>query len=248
VFVQVSSVSEQQVRPCVHAAPVNPVQEGVITASSTDTAPRRGHVGSVPSAEDIAARWEWRGNVRAKLLIVSVAAALMFSLGASGAHAGSTNWLTCKGLSGRMVLTPGLPQLGHVDRVRPAVAIKNAKLTGCSGKAKRGTASATLKFAKATNCTTLIQQISTNVAATAAGTMTIGWTAGHASTIALKVRFGAVSGSPSLATVSGSVTSGQFKGAKPSGNIEWSIGPSECFGGQPLTTFDFSLYTLAVAS
>jgi hypothetical protein len=177
---------------------------------------------------------------------VLVAAALMFPLGASGAHAASAAWLTCKGFEGRMILTPGLPQVGVADRVTPVVAIKNAKLSGCTGKASRGTASATLKFAKASNCSTLLHEIGSNVPASASGTMTIGWTAGQASTIAIKLRFGAVSNSPSLAIVSGSVTAGQFKGAKPSGNVEWSIGPSECFGGQPLAKLDFSLYTLAV--
>jgi len=177
-----------------------------------------------------------------------VLCAVVLVVGASpvGATAGSSGWMHCGGLSGTARLSPGLPQAGRTDLVVPTVSINDAKLSGCSGSVKTGTASGSLKFARPLNCTSLIDKITANVPLNAEGTMRIVWNTHRTSTVALKFGFGAVHDQPALAAVTGTVTAGQFKGQKASGDVLWALGPTECFGGAPLTSVTFHLYTLTV--
>jgi hypothetical protein len=160
-------------------------------------------------------------------------------IGASSPDAKS-GW-ACRSFAGIAGLTPGLPRLGSTKRVTPTISIKNARLNGCRGGVTSGTVSATLKFAKPSNCALLIGQVSSNVAATANGTLTITWNTKTTSTIALSMTFGGVPNEAAVATMTGTVRAGLDRGAKKSWTVLWTIRKAdECFAGAPLTSLTFS--------
>jgi hypothetical protein len=140
-------------------------------------------------------------------------------------------------------VTPGLPKTGSTERVRSTISIKRAKLSGCHGGVTSATASATLRFDHALNCTVLITQITSAVTARARGTLTFTWNNKHTSTVSFAVLFGSIPNEPSVAKLTGTVTAGAFKGMKETGTVYWSLGSNDCFGGAPLTAFAFSEFS-----
>ena len=154
--------------------------------------------------------------------------------------AGAASGTTCQSLGGAAMLSPGLPALGSTALVRPIISLSGAKLGGCRGPVTSARASGKLRFAKSSNCTRLITQITANIKVAATGTVILTWNTHTTSQVALTLAFGSVSNKPTLATLTGTVTSGLFKGMKTTGTIEWSLGTTECFGGAPLASAAFS--------
>lgn len=179
------------------------------------------------------------------MVVVAVVVAAMVvavtPIGASSPDA-TSGW-ACRSFAGIAALTPGLPRLGSTQRVKATISIKQARLNGCRGGVTSGTASATLKFAKPSNCALLISQVSRNVAATANGTSTITWNNKMTSTIALSLSFGGVPNEAAVAVMTATVRSGVYQGAKESWTVLWTMRKAdECFGGAPLTSLTFSQF------
>ena len=153
---------------------------------------------------------------------------------------GAASGTTCQALRGTAVLSPGLPSLGNAAVVRPIISVIGAKINGCRGPVTSASASGKLRFAKPSNCTRLISQITANTKVSATGTVVLTWSTHTTSEVAMTLTFGSVANKPTLATLTGTVTSGLFKGTKTTGTIQWSLGTTECFGGAPLTSAAFS--------
>jgi len=190
-----------------------------------------------------------RGRQRAGVLVVLavVVVAMLGALTPVGASLpGMTRRSACRSFSGIAALSPGLPRLGSTQRVKPTISIKHARLNGCGGGVTSGTAAATLKFAKPSNCALLIGQVSRNVPATATGTMTITWNDKMTSTIALSMSFGSVPDEAAVAIMSGTVRTGVYLGRKESWTVLWTMRKAdECFGGAPLTSMAFTEFATA---
>ena len=181
-------------------------------------------------------------------LRIVLAVALVFPAEAIAAQsAGAASGTTCTTFSGTARVTPGLPMVGSKQLVRPTASIKAAKLGSCHGEVSSGTVSATIRFAKPSNCTLLIRDITANVAWTTRGTATVVWNNHKTSNVAFSLSFGGVNGDPALAAVAGTVRSGMFKGLKVSGTVLWTLGSTECFGGAPLKSLTFSAFAPFVA-
>ena len=182
-----------------------------------------------------------RGDRRVGALF---AVAMFLSIAPVGmSSAGAAAGPLCSSFTGAATLTPGLPILGSTQRVKPTVSITGARLSGCHASATSGTVSAKLKFAQSTNCTLLVSQIGRNVAVNARGTLKVTWNNKMTSTIALTMSFGSIPNKGSLATMSGEVTAGLYKGMKQSWIVLWTMRlPDECFGGAPLTSVTFSQF------
>ena len=174
-----------------------------------------------------------------RVLLVCALMTAVTAMSPAGAATGST----CATFRGNANVSPGLPKVGSTDQVRSAIAIKRAKLTGCRGGVSSATASGTLKFDHATNCTQMIAQITSSVTVRAKGTLTFTWNNKRTSTVAFSLLFGSIKSEPSVAKVTGSVTAGLFKGEKETGSLYWSLSSTACFGGSPLTSFTFSEYS-----
>jgi hypothetical protein len=174
-----------------------------------------------------------------RVLLVGACVSALFAVTPAGAVTGST----CATFRGNATVSPGLPKVGSTDQVRPAISINRAKLTGCHGGVSSATASATLKFDHATNCTQMIAQITSSVTVRAKGKLTFSWNNKRTSTVSFALLFGAIKGEPSVAKVTGTVTAGLFKGAKETGSLYWALSSSACFGGSPLTSFTFSEFS-----
>jgi hypothetical protein len=158
----------------------------------------------------------------------------------NASSAGAASGTTCQALRGTAILSPGLPSLGNTAVVRPIISVIGAKVSGCAGSVTGASASGKLRFAKPSNCTRLITQITANTKVAATGTVVLTWNTHTTSQIAMTLTFGSVANKPTLATLTGTVISGLFKGTKTSGTIQWSLGTNECFGGAPLTSAAFS--------
>jgi len=78
------------------------------------------------------------------------------------------------------------------------------------------------------NCTALIDKAGGNVTTAATGPLRICWNTKRTSTVALRMAFGSVPKQPALASLTGNVTAGLFKGQKVSGTVQWSLGSTEC--------------------
>ncbi len=181
----------------------------------------------------------------AGVMLVVALCVPMAPLGASTAAA--TGGSACRSFVGTATLTPGLPKVGDTRRVKPTISIDGARLRGCPGRATSGTVSATLKFAKPSNCTLLITQVSRNIPAIAKGTLTITWDNKMTSTIALSMSFGSVLDEPAVAIMAGTVEAGLYQGLKESWNVLWTMRQTECFGGAPLTSLAFSKFAAVAA-
>jgi len=170
----------------------------------------------------------------------------MAPLGASSAAAAGGS--ACRSFVGTAALAPGLPRLGDTRRVTPTISIEGARLRGCPGRATSATVSATLKFAKPSNCKLLITQVSRNIPAIAKGTLTIAWDNKMTSTIALSMSFGSVVDEPTVAIMAGTVEAGLYQGLKQSWTVLWTMRRTdECFGGAPLTSLAFSKFDAVAA-
>ena len=177
---------------------------------------------------------------------VLVAVALLVPNTAVGASSPAAVAPSCKAFAGTAVLSPGLPKVGALTRVKPTISINGASLTGCHGQVSSGRVSATVSFGKSTNCTLFITQVTANVAVKAKGTLRIVWNNRKTSTIALSMSFGSVPDKAALATMVGTVNAGLFKGRKESWTVLWSMKEDECFGGAPLTSLAFSQFAAVV--
>jgi hypothetical protein len=184
-----------------------------------------------------------RGRARfATTAGVLVAAALLVPNTAVGAASPAAVAPPCKTFAGTAVLSPGLPKVGAVTRVKPKISINGASLSGCQGQVSSGRVSATVEFGKSTNCMLFITQVTANVVVKAKGTLRIVWNNKKTSTIALSMSFGSVPDKASLATMVGTVNAGLFKGRTESWTVLWSMKEDECFGGAPLTSLAFSQF------
>ena len=184
--------------------------------------------------------------MRSRSRMVAVAVMALLSMAVPAAAANAPRWMGCASFNGQIVMAPGLPAIGHAARVRPTLTLRNGKLTACRGPSSSAHVTASLTLGRATNCTEFIAHNTAGVETTATGTMHVSWTANKTSTLAVTLRFGAVSGYPSLATLSGSVSAGAAKGTSSSAELNWSLPPTECFGGAPLTRFDLNMLTIQV--
>jgi len=157
--------------------------------------------------------------------------------------AGAATGTTCASLHGTASLSPGLPKIGDKTLVRSTVSIKGAKLSGCRGSVTSATVTARLRFAKPSNCTLLINQVTATTTVVAKGTSTFAWDNHRTSTVSLVVSLGAIPNEPSIAKITGTVTAGLFKGMKETGTVLWSLGSTACFGGAPLTSLTFTQFS-----
>jgi hypothetical protein len=174
-----------------------------------------------------------------RVLLVCAFISAVFAVTPAGAATEST----CATFRGNATVSPGLPKVGDTDQVRSAIAIKRAKLTRCHGGVASATASGTLKFDHATNCTQMIAQITSSETVRAKGTLKFSWNNKQTSTVAFSLLFGSIKSEPSVAKITGTVTAGLFKGETETGSLYWSLSSSACFGGSPLTSFTFSEYS-----
>ena len=177
-------------------------------------------------------------------LRVFLAVVSLLPVGAIGASsAGAAGGTTCSSLHGIAALTPGLPKIGDTTLVRSRVSIKGARLSGCRGSVTNATVRATLRFAKPSNCTLLISQVTAATTVVAKGTATFTWNNRRTSTVSLSVSLGAIPDQPSVAKIAGTVTAGLFKGMKESGTVIWSLDSTACFGGAPLKSLTFTQFS-----
>jgi WhiB family redox-sensing transcriptional regulator len=157
---------------------------------------------------------ERRRILRRRLLL---AAATMLPIATFATPAGAATKTTCKTASGSAAFTPALPKVGSTSKVKSTIKIVGAKLSGCKGGGVTGAKlSATVKFAKAANCDSLLAGRPTG----AKGTETITWSNKKTSTVSITLA--SVTGKPTQTKVTGVVTAGQFKGAKQSGTLNYT--------------------------
>jgi hypothetical protein len=144
-------------------------------------------------------------------------AATLLPVGLIAAPAGAAAKTTCKSAGGSATFTPALPKVGSTAKVKPTIKIVGGKLAGCTGGGVTGgTLAATIKFANAANCSSLLNGAPTG----AKGTETITWSNKQTSTVTLTLA--AVKGKPTQTKAAGVVTAGLFKGAKQSGTLNYT--------------------------
>lgn len=146
-----------------------------------------------------------------------LAAATMLPIGLIASPAGAAVKTSCKSASGSATFTPALPKLNSTSKVKPTIKIVGGKLAGCTGGGVTGgTLGATIKFANAANCSSLLAGAPTG----AKGTETITWSNKQTSTVTLTLT--AVKGQPTQTKTTGVVTAGLFKGAKQTGTLNYT--------------------------
>jgi hypothetical protein len=146
-----------------------------------------------------------------------LAAATMLPVGLFAGPAGAAVKTSCKTATGSATFTPALPKIGSTTKVKPTINVAGAKLAGCTGGGVTGgTLAATVKFANAANCSSLLAGSPTGTK----GTETIIWSNKQTSTISLTLT--AVKGKPTQTNAIGVVTAGLFKGAKQAGTLNYT--------------------------
>jgi hypothetical protein len=151
------------------------------------------------------------------------AAALVLPVGLISSPAGAAGATTaCKTASGTATFSPALPKIGSKTKVKPTVTIKGAKVGGCTGTVKSGTFNASLKFANASNCDSLLKGAPTGTK----GTEIITWNTKKTTTVGLTLV--GVKGHVTQTKASGPVTAGVFKGAKQSGTLNYTLPKGAC--------------------
>ena len=145
-----------------------------------------------------------------------LAAATMLPVGVLASPAGAAVKTTCKSASGSATFTPALPKVGSTAKVKPTIKIAGGKLTCTGGGVTGGTLAATIKFANAANCSSLLAGAPTG----AKGTEIITWSNKQTSTVTLTLA--AVTGKPTQTKATGVVTAGLFKGAKQAGTLNYT--------------------------
>jgi len=141
----------------------------------------------------------------------------MLPIGLIASPAGAAVKTTCKTASGSATFTPALPKVGSTAKVKSTIKIAGAKVAGCKGGGVTSAKlAATVKFANASNCDSLLAGKPTG----AKGTETITWSNNKTSTVSIALA--GFAGKPTQTKVTGTVTSGQFKGAKQSGTLAYT--------------------------
>jgi hypothetical protein len=170
---------------------------------------------------------------------VCLAVAMLLPVGliASAPAGAAVKGATCTKLTGTATLKPGLSNT--TAKNKPAITIKNAKLTGCTGGVTSGTLSASLKYTIAQNCIGQIKGTSSGIT----GTAKIVWNDKSTSTLSLKLV--GVTKKPTQTTIPGTVTAGAFKGSKSSGTINYTLGTGQC-ASKPFTSATFKNVTKIV--
>jgi hypothetical protein len=152
---------------------------------------------------------------------VLLAVAMVLPLAVMAAPSGAAGaGMSCTKLTGTVTFKPPLPKLGSTKKVTTTFSVKGGKLTGCTGPGgATGTVTLSAKTKTPGNCSTLANG-STN-----SGTETIKWAKGAASTLTVKL----ISPKASTnATVSGSVSKGQFKGKKTTASAGYTLPAGAC--------------------
>ena len=146
-----------------------------------------------------------------------LAVGTMLPVGILSAPAGAAVKTSCKSATGSASFTPALPKAGSTAKVKPTIKIAGGKLASCTGGGvTSGTLAATIKFANAANCSSLLAGAPTG----AKGTETITWSNKKTSTVTLTLA--AVKGKPTQTKATGVVTAGLFKGAKQAGTLNYT--------------------------
>jgi hypothetical protein len=142
---------------------------------------------------------------------------------------------SCSSLSGTGTFNPGLP--ANASKVKTSLSLVGT-LSGCSGG---GVKSGHLTFASSksapTNCQTFLTTYGPNSKG-AVGTATIKWNTGKTSTITLTTKLQS-GGAANLSNLTGTVTSGLFKGSNQTGQFG-SRSPSGTCVSKPATKFAFA--------
>ena len=150
--------------------------------------------------------------------------AIVVPVGVVASPADAVAGTSCKTVSGAATFSPALPKLSNTKLVLATVTAKGAKVGGCAGGGvKSASASLTAKFSKPGNCATLATSGSTNPTK-GKGTWT--WNTNQTSTISLTLT--GVKGVPKDSKLTGTVTSGLFKGLKLSGTVAYTIPAGGC--------------------
>jgi hypothetical protein len=125
--------------------------------------------------------------------------------------ASAAGGVSCTSLHGTEVWKPPLPKRNSERKTKPTVTITNAKLAGCSGAGaiKRGTFNATFKWLDPGNCDTLMAYTPGEAEPRIKGAVTIRWSTGKTSTIAVSLR----KTKPYVQKLNGTVTGGKFTGS-----------------------------------
>ena len=171
--------------------------------------------------------------MRPPLMRLAAVAALAFGMGAVGASAGNaaTAAQKCTTVSGTAKITPGL---GSTPADQTVVAKGNE--TGCTPSAKTGgtgALKATVHIAES-DCTTLV-----NGGQSFTGTGSSTWANGKVSKYSLSFKTG-TGNNVTVATITGTVTSGLFKGKSLTGQIQFTIKGSPNCTTTPVTKLSFT--------
>ena len=171
--------------------------------------------------------------MRPPLMRLAAVAALAFGMGAVGATAGNaaTAAQTCTTVSGTAKITPGL---GSTPANQTVVA--KGTETGCTPSAKTGgsgTLKATVQISQA-DCSTLV-----NGGQSFTGTGSTTWANAKVSKYSLNFTTG-TGNNVTVATITGTVTGGLFKGKSLSGQIKFTIKGSPNCTTIPVTKLSFT--------
>jgi hypothetical protein len=163
-----------------------------------------------------------------KLMNVLIVAMMLGSVGFVASPATASSGQTCTFLAGPTFLKPPLPTLSNRSKVRTTIqggSLEFERCTGPGGVDGKVTAIAA-KANTLANCTTL----GSGSPITFTGTMTITWLKGKAST--LSVMFVTPTRKFPDATLTGTVTAGQFRGLHANAPIVYTPLAGSC-GANP---------------
>jgi hypothetical protein len=175
-----------------------------------------------------------------------MAAALVVPAGfiAAAPNAGAAGGTSCAHTSGTATFKPALPKSGSSTTVKPAVGVKKASITTCTGG---GVTSAKFnvkaKFKDKTNCDILLG--GTPSAHPPTGTITTTWKPKNKSVAS--VTLNPVSGQPTQTHITGTITSGLFSGMHIDSTISFTPKTGDCLTTD-LSAVTFSEVTPLVIS
>jgi hypothetical protein len=149
------------------------------------------------------------------------ATALLLPVGLLASPAGAATGVSCKTATGSATFSPALPKMGAATKVKSTITITGAKLGGCTGGVTSGTLNAKLTFSTGSNCSMLLAGANAGIK----GTETITWNTKQTSTVALTLKG---LKNPTQTSATGVTTAGLFKGAKQSGNLQYTIPTGGC--------------------
>jgi hypothetical protein len=152
-------------------------------------------------------------------------ATMLLPIGLLASPAGAASGVVCKTATGAATFSPALPKAGAATKVKSTITITGAKLGGCTGSGvTSGVLNAKLNFGVASNCSTLMAGANAAIK----GTEVITWNTKKTSTVALTL-----TGlkNPTQTSATGAVSTGQFKGLKQSGNLQYALPTGGCTNG-----------------